>query len=265
MKNSIITLVLFLLIFTGFSQNSEFEYSGRLTPSIKKAKLNEARFINEIMPQFGRFFALPYNERVEFDKRNITIYSQNYFYPQQNYNYMIGYVSIEISATCNGKVLTSQSKSDTLTTKQKNILNTVDLGTDISVKIKFNFKNQTENSLESAGNTKEGEYIVTVIPETEAVYPGGFKQFTEYLKENVFDKISEKSTSEKIQQAVVKFAVNEEGQIVDARISKTSTVPKIDQLLLDATNKMPKWTPAESTKGKKVKQEFSIPLGGGGC
>jgi TonB family protein len=139
------------------------------------------------------------------------------------------------------------------------------MGTDIRIKIRFNFKNQPNDSGVNVNKINEGEYVVTVIPETEAEYPGGYKQLTEYLNENVFSKISEKNTSEKIQQAILRFTVNEDGQIVDTRIAKTTTYPKIDELLLDATNKMPKWTPAENSKGIKVKQEFSIPLGGGGC
>lgn len=107
--------------------------------------------------------------------------------------------------------------------------------------------------------------MVTVVPETEAEYPGGFKQLTEYLTENFINKISEKNALERIRQAIVKFTVNEEGQIVDAKIFKTSKDPKTDKLLLEAINKMPKWSPAKNAMGIKVKQEISIPFGGGGC
>jgi len=265
MKNCIITLLLSLLFLTGFSQNSRFEYTGRLTPAINRTKLNEANFIHEIMPEFGRYFVLPFNERAQFDKLIITIYPQAYFYPKENYNYLFNYANIEISATCDGNLMTSSSTSDTLTTEQKNILNSAELGTEISIKIKFKFKNEANHRFDSADKLKEGEYRVTVIPNKEAEYPGGFKQFTEYLTENVFNKIPEPQSTEKIRQTVLKFTVDEEGQVVNATIAKSSSDPKIDELLLDATNKMPKWMPAYNSKGIKVKQEFSIPLGGGGC
>ena len=265
MKNSLLTLILSLLIFTGFTQNSKFEYTGRLTPAIKKAKLNEASLIYEIMPQFSRYFALPYNDRAQFDKQVITIYPQAYIYPQDNYNYLLGFVSVEISAICDGKVITSMSKSDTITPEQKDILNTADLGTDISIKIKFNYRNGAIGNHGNAGKIYEGEYAVTVIPQTEAEYPGGFKKFTQYFTENVFNKMPEQPATEKIQQAVLKFTIDEEGQIVDARIAKTSSDPKIDRIILDATNKMPRWIPAQNSMGSKIKQEFSIPMGGGGC
>jgi TonB family protein len=266
MKNNIITLFLVLLFSTGFSQNSKYEYNGRLTPSVKKEKLNEVKFISDITPELWHKLALPIKEHDELDYRRKMEYSLGYYlYPQGGYNIIIDYVSVEILATCNSKVLTSQSTSDKLTPEQKNILNAADLGSDISIKIKFKYKNQAKDSL---GSSKiiEGKLAVTVVPETEAEFPGGFKQITEYLMKNVINKITEASTSEKIRQAIVKFTVNEEGQVVDAKILRTSTDPKIDDLLLNAINKMPKWVPAKNSKGIKVKQEFSIPFGSdSGC
>jgi len=265
MKNSIIILLAFLLYLTGFSQNSSFGNSGRFTPVIKKEKLSTARFINDVMPEFGRYFSLPYNDRVMLDQRRILVYPQGDFYPQENFNYYIDYVSVEIMAICNGIALTSQSSNDILTPEQIEIINNTDLGTDINIKVKFRFKDQAIDNLESGNALKEGKYTVTVVPASEALYPGGFEQITEYLTENVMNNISEKKASDKIQQAVVRFTVDEEGQIVNAEISRTSTDPKIDELLLDATKRMSKWTPAENSKGLKVRQVFSIPLGSIGC
>ena len=106
---------------------------------------------------------------------------------------------------------------------------------------------------------------VTVVPEVEAEYPGGFKQITEYYTGNALNKIAGENASDKIRQAVVTFKVSEEGEILEAKIARSSTDLTIDKLLLEATNKMPKWKPAENGKGVKVKQEVSIPFGGGGC
>lgn len=265
MKNSLITLLLCLLFSTGFSQTSRYEYTGRLIPSIKKEKLNEAVFISEIMPEFSHYFVLPFAESALKEYQRILIYPQEYLYPRESYSKIIDFVSVEIFASCNGKDLTSVSSGDTLSREQKNILNSVDLGTEIRVNIKFKYKNQSGGNLENAGNIITGEYAVKVVPETNAEYPGGFEQITEYLKETVINKIYQASTTGNNQQATVKFTVNEEGRMVDAKIFTTSKDPIIDQLLLDAANKMPKWKPAENPKGIKVKQVFSIPFGGGGC
>lgn len=267
MKNSIITLLLVLLILSGYSQNSGYEYAGRFTPTIKKEQLYFASSVSEIMPEFNRYFALPVREREQMNYLvNMTDGPQGYFvFPQVNFGKFIDYVSVEISATCSGKFFTSQSTGELLTTEQKNILNTADLGTNILVKIKFSYKNPVNDNPGNAGKIKEGDYAVTVVPETEAEYPGGSRLITAYLTDNVFNKISQKSASEKISQAIVNFTVNEDGEIVGANIFRTSTDPRIDKLILDATNKMPRWRPAENSKGVKVKQVISIPFGSGGC
>lgn len=261
MKNTIITLLLLLLFINCFSQNFNYKYNGRLTPSVKKEKLNQAKYISDISPELWQKLILPHKERIKLDSLRKMDYSLGYYlFPQGGYDIFINYVSVEITANCNGKVLTAKSTNDELTTEQKNILNTIDLGTDISIIIKFKYKNKAKDIL---GNDQiiEGKLIVTAVPETEAEYPGGFRQITEYITENILNKISEKSVSEKIRQAIVKFTINEEGQIVNAKIFRTSWDPKTDKLLLEAFNKMPKWKPAKNSKGIKVKQEFSIPFG----
>lgn len=241
-----------------------YAYSGRFTASVTKEKLKNIRSVGEITPELWRRLLLSPKERVEFDRRKNTDYSQIYyfFFPEErnyDYNKLVDYVFVEISAICNGKTLTSQSAGGTLTADQKNILRTADLDTDLRIKIQFRYKDQAGDPSDS--KIIEGEAAVTVVPETEAEYPGGYKQLTAYLIENVFDKVSGTRSAERIQQAIVKFTVNEEGRVVNARMSSTSADPKTDKLLLDVINNMPKWKPAENAQGIKVKQEFSIPFG----
>ena len=99
-----------------------------------------------------------------------------------------------------------------------------------------------------------------MVPETEAQYLGGYQLLKQYLKENAIDKISE-TNAKQLQLATVRFTINEEGQIIDAQIFKTSEDEKIDKLLLEAINKMPKWKPAENFNGIKVKQKFEFSVG----
>jgi hypothetical protein len=278
MKNYLSTLLLFFVFTTCFSQNYKYEYSGRFSPVIKKERLNGARFICEIMPEFSRYLSMPYREREQLSQllKSVEPQQQNYGSPlaypseryvhiQEGYERVIDYVSIEILVTSNGKTLVAHSSGDALTNEQKNILNSADLGSDIRIKIKFNYKKWVNNTMSTSDSLKEAQYSVTVVPETEAQYPGGFKELTAFLTTNILDKISEKSTAQKIQRAIVKFTVSEEGKLMDAKLFRTSTDPKTDQLILDAIYKMPKWKPAKNSNGITVKQEMSIPFGGGGC
>ncbi|MBK6392145.1 MAG: energy transducer TonB [Saprospiraceae bacterium] len=56
---------------------------------------------------------------------------------------------------------------------------------------------------------------------------------TQYLKENAVDKIAE-STSKQLRQAVVRFTVDEQGEIANPQIAVSSEDALTDQLLLEA-------------------------------
>ena len=269
MKNNPISLLILLFFIPGYSQNLKYEYNGRRTPSIKKEKLIKAEFITEIMPELWRNILLPFRERVELDYRKKIDYSQEwytYMNPKAyDYSKIINYVSVEMITIIDGKIVISQSTSDKLTTEQKNSLNTADLGTDIKIKIKFNYKNQINDNLGNNNRIIEGESTITVVPETEAAYPGGYKQLTIYLIAAIFNNFSEKSAVSKIQQASVYFTINEDGSIMNAKLSRMSSDSKIDACILTAIGRMPKWKPAKNAKGITVKQVFCIPFDYGGC
>jgi len=268
MKNSFLILLSVLLFTNGVSQNAGYQYSGRYTPAIKKEKINKALFIDEIMPEFCRYVSLPHNERLvlkqllEIVEEDHTVLPGESFYPREDYTKIMNYVSVKITATCHGKAVTTQSNSEVLTREQKIILNAADPGTDLRIKIRFNYKFQA-NFTPDPAKINEGEYIVTVVPATEAEFSGGFKQLTNYITQNIINKVPGSNASKKIRQVVVKFTVNEQGQAVDAKISGTSDDPKTDKLIVEAIAKMPAWQPAKNEKGVKVRQEFSIPLGSG--
>lgn len=229
MIRRIITPLLFLIFIAGFSQDLDYEVHGKYTHPVKKEILNKAEFIGDIIP----------------------------YYPAQ---WIMGYDSVDITAISDGKAMMASGASDTLSTQQKNILNTFELGSDIVIKIKYKYKNSVTGNIDIG----RSNYSATVIPETEAEYPGGSATMTQYLKENAINKISEASVKE-FQPASVRFTVNEEGEIAKAQIFKTSGDPKIDKLLLKAIIKMPKWKPAEDSKGMKVKQDFEFSVGNVGC
>ncbi|HLG35767.1 MAG TPA: energy transducer TonB [Bacteroidia bacterium] len=178
-------------------------------------------------------------------------------YPSSSW--MTDYISAEISVTGNGKVMKAGSANEILSVEQKSILKMADLGTDIVIDVKYKQVNTITGNID----IRNMHFLFTVVPEIEAEYPGGYQQMKNYLKENAINKISE--TDYKQLQAAVKFTVSEEGEIANAQISKTSGDKKTDKLLVEAINKMPKWRPAENSKGLKVKQEFVFSVGNGGC
>lgn len=237
MRTGLITLTLLLLFIMGFSQNTFDNKTCKRVQPVKNEKIQEARLMSEIMSD----------------------------YPKDFYNTLIDYVSIDISASCNGKAMLSHNTSDTLSTEQKNILNTADLGTDIALFIKFKYKDPANDNLGTGGKIKEMSFVTMVVPEIEAQYPGGIDQAKAYLKDYVIAKIKDENATEKIMLADLVFLVNEEGKATEVKLLRSSTDTKIDQLLLEAVNNMPKWKPGANAKGMNVKQVIVITLGTRRC
>jgi hypothetical protein len=245
MKKSVLTAVAVLSIgFTAFSQGGsstnqffipalppELRYEVRpaYTRPVTKEQLNEARFIRDVVSG----------------------------YPE---NWINNHVSVEISATCGGKAVKARSPNEVLSPEQKKILNTADLATDIIVDVKYTYNESLTHTVENGAM----HVLMTVVPETEAEYVGGYKQMYDYLKENGINKISV-TTPKRFQKGRVRFNINEKGEVVHVRIADTSGDLKTDKLLLETILSMPKWKPAETSKGVKVMQEFEFSVGNGGC
>jgi TonB family protein len=179
------------------------------------------------------------------------------YYPA---SWIANYVSVEISAISDDNTLTASGTNDILTDEQLSLINSAALGTEIVINIQY----MSENTISTISEKRTLNYSTTVVPEIQAEYSSGYQQLEQYLKENAIDKISEKE-SEKIERAVVRFTVNEEGGISNAQIAKTSGDAGIDELLLGVINNMPAWKPAEDANGTKVEQEFVFTVGNEGC
>ncbi len=277
MKQLLFTSLLSLILLSGSAQPSE--YTGRLIPSTNKLKLHEAAFLNDITPELWRNMVLPSYERMDLNRRRMAHYQgydifplgYNYLSPQEhNYNKIIDYLSVNITSTHEGKTLTAHSSNDQLSPEQKRVLATADLNTEISIKVKFKYKDLLNDASGHEPKIIEGNVSVTIVPETEAQFPGGYTELRNQLTNTVMSKLpsggaAKSIYADKISRTVVKFTVNEEGKVIDASISNTSTDSFLDILLVDAIYHLPKWKPAKNAKGQTVKQQFNFSLGSGGC
>ena len=238
MKQVLLAFLLSCLLVSGFSQSGADYYDWMIHGKIKKEKLNEAKLMFDIIPNF----------------------------PQNYYSKLIDYVSVEISACNGGKTLTAISKNEVLTPEQKNILNNTDFGTDINVNIKFSYKNPANDAYGGGGRIKEIKPLgVTVVPETEAEFSGGNNSAVQYFRNILITNNSDSATIQKINFTTLNITVNEEGEISNAKIFRSSGDAKIDNLFLEAARNMPRWKPAKDAKGTKVKQDFKISLKNTGC
>lgn len=234
MKNGAITLFFLLLALAGNSQdNSDYELKcevNRVLPyiSITKQELNEAKTL------------------IDLNRR---------FKP----SWIRKYISVEISANEKGKLTKATSENDFLTKKQKVLMNSADPSTDILVKIQY----LPENNLKQ-NEVKEMSFSFIIEPTTEAKYAAGEQELKRYLKKNIIDKLAAGSI-DRYNLAAVNFTVDEEGNVVDARIFDTSMygtkTAKTDEILMKAICNMPRWRPATYTDGTKVKQDFALTVG----
>ena len=227
MKNYFFTLVLLHITLAGIAQNLGYEVRSIGKRPIVKEKLQEVKLLSD--------------------------FSQGY--P----NSWIGeYVSVMVSATCNGKMMEALSNNDTLSPIQMSLLKNADLGTNVVVEARY----YPTNTLKSEDNIKLMNFALTVVPAIEAQYLGGYEVLKQYLKENAIVKISE-DVAKEIEPTIVRFTINEEGLATDARVSTPSKDDKIDKILLEVIQKMPKWQPATTGSGVKVRQEFEFVFGYG--
>ncbi|MBK6399923.1 MAG: energy transducer TonB [Bacteroidetes bacterium] len=175
-------------------------------------------------------------------------------------NWLNNYVSTEIVSTSNGKKVKASGLNGTLTSEQKKIVSSVDLGAEVLIDVKY----KSQNSATDKTEIRTMSFSVTVVPDVEANFKGGKVQMKQYMKEKVIDNIPSHVTSS-LRQAMVKFTVNEEGEIINARVSESTGDQDIDRLMLEGVNKMPKWIPAKNSSGEKVKQDFEFVMANEGC
>lgn len=206
-----------------------YEVHGAYKRSVKKSQFNNAKLIRDIISG----------------------------YPA---NWISSYVSVEMIGTCAGKTIKAVGLNEKLTAEQKQILNTIDLASDIVINVKYMYNDFGRNKLENS----EMHVEMTVVPELEAEFIGGQQQLIKYLKENSIRQLPAKKPND-FKGAIIKFTINEGGEVINIKPTQKWGDAKTDQLLIDVIHHMPKWKPAVNANGVKVKQDFVFSVGAGGC
>ena len=254
MKKGLSTLLMLLILISGYSQNATYKYLAAYYHPEKNDSVKNDIKRNFYYNVHGAYEKIVKKETLNSAKRLEDISDG---YPK---NWVNNYVSAEIRTKQNGKTKSAKSSNEILTAEQKNILRTTDIGADIEIYVKY----KTLNSATGDPSVRDMRFTLTVIPDIEAQYPTGFNGMQKYLWDNAINKFEEVS-SKTIGQGKVRFTVNEEGETIDAQIKTSSGDYKIDRLIIDAIDKMPKWKPAQNSNGTKVRQDFEFSMGVDGC
>lgn len=170
------------------------------------------------------------------------------------------YTSVEVFVTSEGRKMNAVSPTHILTQEQKDLFASADLATDVEIDVKYKNINAATNAVDN----RQMKVSMTVVPEIEAEYSGGYDKMIAWLIENSSDDISA-INRELLQQTSVLFTINEDGTLGNVKLSNTTGDTEIDKSLVELIRNMPKWKPAENPKGFFVEQEFEFTVGQDGC
>lgn len=165
------------------------------------------------------------------------------------------YRSVEIRSSCDGTKKKAFGTSDTLTASQIALFKEANSNCRIDVIVDY----IPDNTLQY-NPPRTMEFALTMIPIKQASFPGGRSDMDTYILHNTKNKISEQAFDD-IERTVIRFKVDEEGDVFDTTILQSSDDAAIDQLLLQALCKMPRWQPALDAQGRALIQEFEFVFG----
>ncbi len=264
MKRIILFHLLISLTGNVYAQNRKFEYNESPIPSFNIDKINEANSLKDICPQLWNKMGLHQKLRNQLDSLKKTEFPLGYYAnTPMSYDMLIEYSSVEISEAANTQQISASSNSDMLSPEQKKLMNNAAIGSTLSIVVKFKLKNRyaTLNN----ENIYQGFLNLNIVPTFEAKFPGGMTQFVNYINANIFDQCANNKEYAQLSFMKVKFTVDKNGSITGAKLLEGSKNIQLNQRVLEALNKMPKWQAAMNSKRINVQQSFEFYFGSNGC
>lgn len=229
MKKLVFGLLLSTTFLSGIAQDLAYEVRGKYLRTVTKDVLEHSNLLSDIIAG----------------------------YPV---NWVKEYVSVDVLTEKDGKTEIAKGENQVLNTEQKSILNKADLESEVHINVRY-------ISINSVTERKESNEMVvkmTVVPDIQAEFEGGYENLKKYLKDNLIDRIIE-NTPPEFQKGKVVFKIDPNGKLVDAEILESSGDTNMDNFLLEVFRNMPNWKPAQNATGEKVKQRFEFSMGIGGC
>lgn len=169
-------------------------------------------------------------------------------------NWISEYTSTEVSISKSNMAASAKGIDINLTPKQRVLLKGARPQSEIEIKVHYKAANAVTGAMEDFTMIKR----YTVVPEHQAVYAGDLNN---YFKEHALKD----NKSQNIKPSVIKFTVNEAGKAVNGVVVQSTGAQHVDNLLLDAINKMAVWQPARNATGKAIPQEFVVMIAEQGC
>lgn len=250
MKSLLCFLVPLWTIGIAVAQPSSYSLSNN--PKTTPSNLKTATTINDISPLVWRYMGLQAKDRFELDNLRKLDSVQGYYIqpPQNNFPNIVNVIRTEVSAVSNGNKQLAVSGSQELSIEQKQLLTTADLSSNIELTVCFRLKNEGPEK-----PIKVGRVAIAVVPEQEAQYrTGEFDEVASYLSNYVAAHYTSPTLEKLMKRISLVFTVTEDGSLTNIKIRYTTEDTKVDKLLIEAAQQMPKWKPARDAKGIPVRQ-----------
>lgn len=186
--------------------------------------------------------------------------------PEEATESIVTYKKVKVAVLHNGRETYGMGASelgttDRLTPAQVQLLQSTDYSSDILIRADYQTRNPHTGELQNDYLS----YYLTIVPEKEAAFPGGYDALIHYLKENsrYFSLIIKK---DQLEPGKVSFTVTREGNIADVVLASTSGYSSIDERLVELIRTMPgAWDPATNSRGEKIDQQLVFFFGMEGC
>lgn len=97
-------------------------------------------------------------------------------------------------------------------------------------------------------------------PYIHAQFPGGPKEMVKFIMSNVDCYVSPSDNGTPLGKLIVEYYIDERGNTTDVKIIKSSNNQQFDKQVIATIYAMPRWEPAETKEGKKIKQLMRLPM-----
>lgn len=238
--------------------------------AVAQSKIQQAKTLKDINPTYCKILQSPTATMWELDRRlnrrkaylgvtNTLVLNKKEFdrsdYLQEDFDSQAEI--LETTLMKSGKsAMKFTSKGAGMSTAQGTFLKQIIPGDIVEVNITFRFKD------EKPGLMHSGTFMFTVVPETEAVFPGGDKGILAYVEQELKKKSIE--LPEAFFARIV-LEINENGRVEKVRMPEESRDKRIGNALISIFKSMPGWMPAKNKLNKPVNQYLEFLLGERGC
>ena len=172
-------------------------------------------------------------------------------YPAYPASWVKSYVRVDLAVTRHGETFHARGSNLNFNNLQSQLLNTASSGSVIQLTVTYYPNNDLPKEV------KQMDFTLYVIPDQDAMFPGGKETLEAYLKENAIDPLS-KYVDAGLHQAKVRFTISSTGEVLEASLSERSPFNAVNDILLQTITSMPRWIPACNNDGISASQDFEF-------